>query len=264
VGASGNGRLEGKSAIITGAGRGIGESIARRFAAEGASVVIADIDERVASDVARAISEQGARAVACVVDVTDSRQVQSLVDTAVDEFGTVDILVNNAGLSTPAMIDKMSAAQWNNSLAVNLTGPFMLTQAVGRLFLARAAVNPGSGCSGKIVNVTSVAGLRGTVGQANYAAAKAGLVSITMSAAREWGRHGVNVNAVAFGLVETRMTERIRTDERFKKQYLAQIALGRYTTPEEIAPAVAFLASAEADYITGQVLNVCGGADIHA
>jgi 3-oxoacyl-[acyl-carrier protein] reductase len=129
--------------------------------------------------------------------------------------------------------------------------------------LGRARENPEALCNGKIVNVTSIAGLRGTIGQINYAAAKAGVLGITMSAAREWGRYGINVNCVAFGMVETRMTETIRTDPRFADQYKKQIALGRYSSPEDVAPAVVFFASDDANYVTGQILNVCGGADIH-
>jgi 3-oxoacyl-[acyl-carrier protein] reductase len=158
------------------------------------------------------------------------------------------------------MIEKMSEDDWNAVVGVHLSGAFHCTQVVGREFLRRARERPDPVCNGKIVNVTSVAGLRGSVGQINYAAAKAGVVGLTMSAAREWGRYAINVNCVAFGLVETRMTERIRSDPKFKDQYLREIALGRYAKPEDVAPAVLFLASSDADYVTGQVLRVCGGA----
>jgi 3-oxoacyl-[acyl-carrier protein] reductase len=161
------------------------------------------------------------------------------------------------------MIEKMTVEQWDRVIAVNMTGVFNGTQIVGRAFLERARNNGDDLCNGKIVNVTSVAGLRGTIGQINYAAAKAGVLGITMSAAREWGRYGVNVNCVAFGLVETRMTETIRTDPRFADQYKKQIVLGRYSSPADVAPAVVFFASDDANYVTGQILNVCGGADIH-
>lgn len=184
------------------------------------------------------------------------------METALGRFGTIDVLVNNAGMIRPAMIEKMTEEEWAAVLAVNLTGVFHCTQAVGRQFLRRAREAPQT-CNGKIVNVTSVAGLRGTIGQVNYAAAKAGVVAVTMSAAREWGRHGINVNCVAFGLVETRMTEKIRTDAKLRDRYIAEIALGRTAKPEDVAPAVLFLASREADYVTGQVLRVCGGVDIH-
>ena len=250
-------------AIVTGAGRGIGAAVARLFAREGARVVVGDVESAPAEEVAAAIRANGAEAIACAADVTDRHQVEAMVVEALRTFGGVDVLVNNAGIIRPAMIEKMTDEEWQQVLAVNLTGVFHCTQVVGRAFLQKARENPGAKCNGKIVNVTSVAGLRGTVGQVNYAAAKAGVVGITMSAAREWGRHGVNVNCVAFGLVETRMTETIRTDPKFQEQYLRQIVLGRYATPEDVAPAILFLASSEADYVTGQVLNVCGGADIH-
>ena len=250
-------------AIVTGAGRGIGAAVARLFAREGARVVVGDVESAPAEEVAAAIRASGAEAIACAADVTDRHQVEGMVVEAVRTFGGVDVLVNNAGIIRPAMIEKMTDAEWQQVLAVNLTGVFHCTQVVGRVFLQKARENPGARCNGKIVNVTSVAGLRGTIGQVNYAAAKAGVVGITMSAAREWGRHAVNVNCVAFGLVETRMTETIRTDPKFQEQYLRQIVLGRYATPEDVAPAILFLASSEADYVTGQVLNVCGGADIH-
>jgi 3-oxoacyl-[acyl-carrier protein] reductase len=145
-----------------------------------------------------------------------------------------------------------------------LTGVFNCTQTVGQVFLQKAKENPDAITNGKIINITSIAGLRGTIGQVNYAAAKAGVVAVTMSAAREWGRYGINVNCVALGLVETDMTETIRTDPRFRDEYLKSIVLQRYAKPEDVAPAVLFLASRDADYITGQILNVCGGADIHA
>jgi 3-oxoacyl-[acyl-carrier protein] reductase len=250
-------------AIVTGAGRGIGEAVARLFAHEGAGVLLADVDRAPAEEVAAAIRAGGAEAIACAADVTNRQQVEAMVAEALGVFGRVDVLVNNAGITRPAMIEKMTEEEWQQVLAVNLTGVFYCTQIVGRVFLQNARQNPGARCNGKIVNVTSVAGLRGTVGQVNYAAAKAGVVGVTMSAAREWGRYGVNVNCVAFGLVETRMTEMIRTDPKFQEQYLRQIVLGRYAAPQDVAPAILFLASSAADYITGQVLNVCGGADIH-
>lgn len=256
-------RLKGKVAIVTGSGRGIGAGIALAFANEGAKVVVCDLDAAPAKQVAEEICAAGGDAISNAMDVTDRDQVEDALANAIEAFGPVDILVNNAGLSVPAMIEKMTVEQWDRVIAVNMTGVFNGTQIVGRAFLERARNNGNDLCNGKIVNVTSVAGLRGTVGQINYAAAKAGVLGITMSAAREWGRYGVNVNCVAFGLVETRMTETIRTDPRFADQYKKQIVLGRYSSPADVAPAVVFFASDDANYVTGQILNVCGGADIH-
>jgi len=256
-------RLEGKVAIVTGSGRGIGAGIARAFAHAGAKVAVCDLDAAPAAEVAAEILAAGGDAVSLVMDVTDREQIEQALTQTVEAFGSVDILVNNAGVSVPAMIEKMTPEQWDAAMAINLTGVFNCTQIVGRSFLARARENPEGLCNGKIVNVTSVAGLRGTIGQINYAAAKAGVLGITMSAAREWGRYGINVNCVAFGMVETRMTETIRGDPRFADQYKKQIVLGRYASPEDVAPAVVFFASSDANYVTGQTLNVCGGADIH-
>jgi 3-oxoacyl-[acyl-carrier protein] reductase len=257
-------RFAGKVAIITGSGRGIGAAIAKSMAAEGARVVVTDVEARSAQDIAVEIETAGGTAIACTADVAERDQVERLVEESLRSYGTIDILVNNAGITRTAMIHKMTKEEWDRVLAVNLTGVFNCTQAVGQAFLQKAKENPDAVTNGKIINITSIAGLRGTIGQVNYAAAKAGVVAVTMSAAREWGRYGINVNCVALGLVETDMTETIRTDPRFRDEYLKSIVLQRYARPEDVAPAVLFLASRDADYITGQILNVCGGADIHA
>jgi 3-oxoacyl-[acyl-carrier protein] reductase len=256
-------RLQNRTALVTGAGRGIGAAIAQAFAQEGAKVAICDLDPTAAEQIAHRIQDAGGAALALRMDVTDRTQIEQALTRAIETFGPVDTLVNNAGVSIPAMIEHMTPEQWDQATAVNLTGVFNCTQIVGRTFLAAARRQPDGRTNGRIVNVTSIAGLRGTIGQVNYAAAKAGVLGVTMSTAREWGRYGINVNCVAFGLVETRMTEKIRTDPRFAEQYLKQIVLGRHALPEDVAPAVVFFASDDARYITGQILNVCGGADIH-
>ena len=240
-------RLDGKVAVVTGSGRGIGAGIARALAEDGAKIVVCDLDAGPAKEVADEICEAGGDAISTIMDVTNREQVEEALAQALDAFGAVDILVNNAGLSLPAMIEKMTPEQWDQGTAVNMTGVFNCTQIIGRTFVDRGRKNPDALCNGKI----------------NYAAAKAGVLGITMSAAREWGRYGINVNCVAFGMVETRMTETIRTDPRFADQYKKQIVLGRYSTPADVAPAVVFFASDDANYVTGQILNVCGGADIH-
>ncbi len=256
-------RLRGRTALVTGSGRGIGAAIARAFANEGAKVAVCDLDPASAEQIAHGIQDAGGEALPLRMDVTDRMQIEQALACANETFGAVDTLINNAGVSIPAMIEHMTPEQWEMATAVNLTGVFNCTQIVGRTLLAAARRQPDRRSNGKIVNVTSIAGLRGTIGQINYAAAKAGVLGLTMSTAREWGRYGINVNCVAFGLVETQMTEKIRSDPRFAEQYMKQIALGRYAAPEDVVPAVVFFASDDADYITGQILNVCGGADIH-
>lgn len=255
-------RFKDKVIFITGGGRGIGRSLALAFAQEGGKVVLTARTQSQLEAVAQEVKSAGGQALAIPMDVTKLSQVKEAVDGAVKAFGTVDALINNAGITDTAMIVKMTEEQWNRVLDINLKGMFYCLQAMGGVFSERAKANPEARCNGKVVNITSTAGLRGTIGQINYAAAKAGVVGLTMAAAREWARFKVNVNAVAFGIIETEMTEVIRADPKFHETYLKQIPLGRYGDPDEVARAVLFFASADADYVTGQTLSVCGGFHI--
>jgi len=193
----------------------------------------------------------GEKAVLVKADVSKAADAEALVQKGIDEFGGIDILVNNAGLSRPAMLLKMTEDQWDQVVDIHLKGAFLCTQ-----FAARHMKEQNKG---KIINVTSVAGIVGTVGQINYSAAKGGLLSFTKSAARELARYNVCVNVICLGIVATDMTEKIRTDEKLKEIYMNRILLKRFAEPDDISPAFVFLSSDEADYITGQLLCVDGG-----
>jgi len=255
-------RFDGTVAVVTGAGRGIGRATARGLAAEGAGVMINDLDPDVAGEVRDEIVAVGGRAGAASGSVADRDFVASMIDAAERELGRVNVLVNNAGVVAPAMTMKMTPEEWQRVIDINLTGVFTCIQAVGESFRRTYEDDPEIRCAGRIVNISSVAGLRGTVGQSNYGAAKAGVIGLTMSVAREWARYRVISNAVAFGAVETRMTETVRNDERFRDKYLSEILLHRYASAEEVARTIMFLASSDADYITGHTLNVSGGLHI--
>ena len=255
-------RFDNDVAVVTGAGRGIGRATALGLAEEGVAVLVNDLDEDVAREVADEIVAAGGKAAASGGSVGDPDYVRSMVATAEAELGTVSILVANAGIVDAAMAMKMTVEQWQRVIDINLTGVFHCIQAVGPSFKRRFEESPEIRCAGHIVTVTSVAGLRGTLGQVNYGAAKAGVIGLAMSVAREWARYRVVSNLVAFGAVETRMTEKIRTDERFRDKYLEETLLGRFATAEEVARTIAFLASSDADYITGHTLNVSGGLHI--
>jgi 3-oxoacyl-[acyl-carrier protein] reductase len=245
-------RLKGKVALVTGSSRGVGRAIALAYAREGASVVINyTANQAAGEEVITAIKEMGEKAVLVKADVSKAADAEALVQKGIDEFGGIDILVNNAGLSRPAMLLKMTEDQWDQVVDIHLKGAFLCTQ-----FAARHMKEQNKG---KIINVTSVAGIVGTVGQINYSAAKGGLLSFTKSAARELARYNVCVNVICLGIVATDMTEKIRTDEKLKEIYMNRILLKRFAEPDDISPAFVFLSSDEADYITGQLLCVDGG-----
>jgi len=245
-------RLEGKAAIVTGSGRGIGRAIAIKFAQEGADVLVNYTSRSdTAQETAKEIEKFGRRAVVVKADVANSVDTENMVKAALDRFGKVDILVNNAGISNPALLYKMSESQWDQVLDIHLKGAFLCTKAVANHMIERKY--------GKVLNVISTAGVYGTVGQINYASAKAGLIGFTKSASRELGRFGINVNCIEIGIIETEMTEKIRTEPKLKDVYMARIQLQRFGTVDDVSPLFVFLASDEASYINAQVIGVDGG-----
>jgi 3-oxoacyl-[acyl-carrier protein] reductase len=269
--------LTGKSAIVTGSGRGIGKSIARIFADHGASVVINDIDEDVATATAKEITDAGGKAVVCAGSVTDVAFPDRLVKTCAESFGGIDIIVNNAGYTWDAVIQNMTDEQWYAIIDVHLTAPFRIIRAATPYMreVAKQEMAEGKRVHRKIINISSTSGVAGNPGQVNYSAGKMGIVGVTKTLAKEWGRFNINVNAVAYGFIETRLTqskEKSETIERHGKQVElgipAQmrdmapqfIPLGRSGTPDEAAGPVLFLASSLSDYVSGAVILVTGGS----
>jgi 3-oxoacyl-[acyl-carrier protein] reductase len=246
--------LENKVAVVTGGGQGIGAAVARAYAAQGANVAVVDWSLETAEEVAQSIRRNGGQATALRCDVSDRTAVDAMVAATQDRLGPVDVLANNAGITRTAMLHKMTSQQWDQVLAVHLTGSFNCLQAVVGGMMERRR--------GWIINTISTAGILGTIGQINYGSAKAGLIGFTKSAARELARYNIVVNCVAPGAA-TPMTETIRTDPRFRDTYLARVPLARWAEPEEIAPVWVFLASEGASYVTGQLIGADGGMSIH-
>jgi 3-oxoacyl-[acyl-carrier protein] reductase len=271
-------RLDNKVALITGAGRGIGRAIALKLAREGARVVVNDLDEAPAAETIQAIRDAGGTATTCVGSVTEPDFGDRFVKTALDAYQALDIIVNNAGFTWDSVIQKMSDEQFQAVMDVHVTAPFRILRAAAEPIrrFAKAEAEQGRAVFRKVVNVSSVVGLGGNPGQINYATAKAGIIGMTKTLAREWGRYRVNVNCVAFGFIQTRMTQPLDAanqpvtvgdrEIRYGVQPTLlealeknQIPLGRLGTPDEAADGVYLFCSPESNYISGQVITVGGG-----
>jgi 3-oxoacyl-[acyl-carrier protein] reductase len=245
-------RLSGKVSIITGAARGIGEATARKFAREGAIAVVCDVDQAGVDAVVRDIREANGETLGFVVDVTKPATIRAMIDAVMDKYGRVDVLVNNAGIVQDAQLLKMSEVQFDRVIDVNLKGTYNCAKAVADIMVQQG--------SGVILNASSIVGIYGNFGQTNYAASKFGVIGMVKTWARELGRKGVRANAVCPGFVETTILSTI--PEKVLEAIRARVPLGRLAKPEEIANTYAFLASDEASYINGAVIEVSGGATV--
>ncbi|MBI4776027.1 MAG: 3-oxoacyl-ACP reductase FabG [Deltaproteobacteria bacterium] len=244
--------LQGKTAVVTGAGRGVGRAVAIAYAREGARIVVNfSSNQDAAKATVQEIEALGSEAILHKADVSVREEANSLISAAKERFGSVDILVNNAGITRPNLLIKMDEDEWDRVIDVHLKGAFFCTQAAALFMKEQNA--------GKIINVTSVAGIMGTVGQVNYSAAKGGIIAFTKSVAREMARFNVCANTISLGIVATDMTEKIRSDEKLRNVYMNRILLKRFAEPDDITPAFVFLASDDANYITGQLVCVDGG-----
>ena len=270
-------KLAGKTAIVSGSGRGIGREIALKFAAEGANVVVNDLDPAPAEETVADIKAAGGNAVACVGSVTEDGFAERFVNTAIETFGGLDIIVNNAGYTWDSVIQKHTDEQWDAMLAVHVKAPFQILRAaqphISRLSKEETA--RGVRVHRKVVNISSGSGLNGNVGQASYSSAKAGIIGLTKTLSKEWGRYNVNVNAVAYGLIRTRLTDApagggatidiqgrelpVGVNPELMARLERSIPLGRGGTPEEAAGAVYALCIPETDYVSGQVIYCAGG-----
>ena len=272
-----NRKLEGKVALVSGAGRGIGRAVAFKLAAEGARVVVNDLDVEPARETIESIKQAGGEAVACAGSVTGPKFGERFVQAALENFGTLDIIVNNAGYTWDGVIQKVTDEQWQAILDVHLTAPFRILRAAAEFIRAAAKREAAAGQEifRKVVNISSISGLYGNAGQVNYAAAKAGIVGATRALSKEWGRYKVNVNCVAFGFIKTRLSEspagdnaaveiegkkiRVGVNEDLIAAAERTIPLGRLGTPEEAAGAVYLLCLPESNYISGETLLCSGG-----
>ena len=243
------GAFDGKIAVVTGAARGIGQAIALKLAKGGADVAVCDLKVEWLAETVAAVEALGRKALPVAVDVGDATQVNACIESVIKTFGRVDIMVNNAGITKDTLLVRMSDQDWDDVLRVNLKGVFLFSRAVAKPMMRQR--------SGAIVNIASIVGLIGQPGQCNYSASKAGVMALTKSTARELASRGVRANAVAPGFIKSKMTDVLSQEVRDKM--LANIPMARFGETEDIAKAVAFLASDEASYITGQVLSVNGG-----